>query len=377
MDYRAFEKACDYIDSQRKKGVDVSAAEVSNFMYYSLGHLNAIFKYFCNESLGKFIKNRKLDDGGVELFVKGTPINIVANRVGYDPGSFTKAFKAEHNMLPQKIKNVKRGKNMSKVIAIGFSFGGAGTSTLALITGALLADQGNKVLIIDASLVSSISYVLACKPEERTILMDNLDSEEVSDTVKFGLLGALIDQEPEKHIISFSPNFHLLPNDGYLGFNLPRIYYDKSLRMRIEHDSFKQIIEKLKSDYNYIIIDTHYLGLSEISDMVIKSSDRIVIPLHARAYLLSKVERALELIEEKGLKRSNVIGVFRRDFDIDESDLEVENKVRSQFGEFLSKSFLPYNESARKAVCGYDELMEEVKNRRIPVEYCCLISEFC
>ncbi|SDF33718.1 hypothetical protein SPACI_056540 [Sporomusa acidovorans DSM 3132] len=264
------------------------------------------------------------------------------------------------------------------VISIGFSIGGAGASTLALITGALLAAQGNKVLIIDASPVASISFVLAGTAKERPFLMDtNLDSEEVSDLVKVGLLGALIDQAPGKHIISFSPNFHVLPNDGHLGFYLPRIYYDKSLRMRIEHDPFKQMTEKLKSDYNYIIVDTHYSGLSEISDMVITSSDRIVLPLHARAYLPSKVERTLELIEEKGLNRSNVIGVFRRGIDNDECDLEVENKVKNQFGDILSRNFLPYNQSVQKAACGYDSLMEEVKNRRIPAEYCCLISEFC
>lgn len=379
-DYDTVYKTVDYIASRIRD--DVSVNEVSKYVGYCRRQLNRIFKDITGMSVAEYIKMMRLDLGGKAIF-KGSDVNVAAYNSNLSQSSLLRGMKDKFDVLPKNLKKdngINSCQNMGKIITIGFSTGGAGATTLSLITGALLA-QTKKVLIIDASPIASASFMLAGEVRERfdlsQLLYSNLDNKAFYKLVNFGLLGAMIDQEPKKYIINLSPNFHILPNDGYLECYLPRLIYDKSLEKRILEDSFKQMIEKLKNDYDFIVVDTHYSGLDRISDFVVKASDHILIPLHARAFLASKFDRSLELIEEKGLDKNRVTAVFRRDLEVGKIWVYMEEEMKKQYEQIIFKNFLPDSESVRKAVCGYDMLMDEVKNNRIPLQYYLLKDKVC
>lgn len=378
-EYEIVVKAIAFIDSCYKNKMDVSVEEVSDYVGYSIRQLNRMFIKVKGISVAKYISLTKIDYAG-KLIVMGVDVNIAADRSNISQSALLKGIKEKTGLLPsdlKKDKNTNRSGILGRVIAIGFSVGGAGASSLSLIVGGILA-QENRVLIIDASPIASTSFVLMGESSNRQGLREfldiGLDSKRFSELVKFGLIGAMIEQNPQKYIINLSSNFHVLPNDGYLSYSVPRLLY---LENSIEENSFRHMIEKLKSDYDYVIIDTHYLGLEKISDFAVRASDHIVIPLHARAFLASKVARALELIDEKGIDKTQVTGIFRRDDNIGEFALAVEEEVRKQYGQIIFKGILPDHESVREAIIGYDTLRNSVNQGHIPLEYYALIKEVC
>lgn len=371
-DYDVVYKAVDYIKSRIRD--DISVNEVSNYVGYCKKQLNRIFIDAMGMSVVEYIKMKRLELGGKAIF-KGADVNFAADNSKISQSSLSRGMKEKFDILPKDLKkdnSINSCRNIGKTIAIGFSTGGAGATTLSLITGALLA-QTNKVLIIDASPIGSASFMLAGEKIKKSglsqLLYSDFDSKLFYNLVDFGLLGAMIDQEPKKHIINLSPNLHILPNDGYLEYFLPRLMYDKSSKKRISEDSFKQMLEKLKSNYDFIVIDTHYSGLDRISDFVVRASDHILIPLCARAFLASKFDRCLELIEEKGLTRNSVTAVFRRNFGVGKIGVAWENEIKKQYGKIIFKNFLPDSESVRKTVYGYDMLINEIRNDQIPFQY--------
>ena len=378
-EYETVVKAIAFIDSCYKNKMDVSVEEVSDCVGYSIRQLNRMFIKVKGISVAKYISLTKIDYAG-KLIVMGVDVNIAADRSNISQSALLKGIKEKTGLLPsdlKKDKNTNRSGILGRVIAIGFSVGGAGASSLSLIVGGILA-QENRVLIIDASPIASTSFVLmgesSNRQSSREFLDIGLDSKRFSELVKFGLIGAMIEQNPQKYIINLSSNFHVLPNDGYLSYSVPLLLY---LENSIEENSFRHMIEKLKSDYDYVIIDTHYLGLEKISDFAVRASDHIVIPLHARAFLASKVARALKLIDEKGIDKTQVTGIFRRDDNIGEFALAVEEEVRKQYGQIIFKGILPDHESVREAIIGYDTLRNSVNQGHIPLEYYALIKEVC
>lgn len=378
-EYETVVKAINFIDTRYKNKMDISVEEASEYTGYSIRQLNRIFIKIKGMSVAKYISLTKIDYAG-KLIAMGVDVNIAADRSNISQSALLKGIKERTGLLPSDLKkdnSIKRGGNVGKVIAIGFSVGGAGTSTLSLIAGAILA-QENRVLIIDGSPIASTSFVLMGETSNRQgsneLLDFELDSKKFSELAKFGVIGAMIEQNPQKYIINLSSNFHLLPNDGYLSYSFPRLLYLEKL---IKENSFKHMIEKLKSDYDYIIIDTHYVGLEKISDFAVRVSDHIVIPLHARTLLASKVARTLELIDEKGIDKARITGVFRRDDNVGEFELAVEEEVRKKYGEIIFKGVLPDHESVREAVREYDTLRKLVHQGQIPLEYYALTKEVC
>lgn len=101
MDYRkALEKAVIYIEGHL--GSDIKVEDVAKAAGYSYYHLNRQFTAILGESVGSYIKKRRLADASKKLLYTDRKIIDIAIENGFDsPEAFSRAFKAIYKVSPQ------------------------------------------------------------------------------------------------------------------------------------------------------------------------------------------------------------------------------------------------------------------------------------
>ncbi len=162
--------------------------------------------------------------------------------------------------------------NKAKIIAITNQKGGVGKTTTAINLGIGLANQGKRVLLIDADPQASMSSALGIRDPDRldvtlaTIMQNIIDETEFSDD--FGVL-----QHPEG--VAFIPaNIELSGMETRLVNTMSREYV------------LKTYVKQVQQHYDYILIDCMpSLGMMNINALV--AADSIVIPCQPN-YLSTK-----------------------------------------------------------------------------------------
>lgn len=101
MDYRqALEQAVIYIETYL--GENIKVEEVANAAGYSYYHLNRQFTAILGESVGSYIKKRRLADAAKKLLYSDQKIIDIAMESGFESSeSFSRAFKAAYRASPQ------------------------------------------------------------------------------------------------------------------------------------------------------------------------------------------------------------------------------------------------------------------------------------
>ncbi|MBN2786553.1 MAG: polysaccharide biosynthesis tyrosine autokinase [Pontiellaceae bacterium] len=169
---------------------------------------------------------------------------------------------------------------------------GEGKSTTCFNLAFVCAQQGEKVLLIDADLR---------RPVQHTILG-------VSN--RFGLTNVLLRDVPVEEAIKATsvPNLHFLPSG-----RLPRT----SLGV-LDPKRIRELIGSLKTKYDVVLIDTPPLvGISD-SAIIAKEADGAVIVVQYRKYPREMLNKARQTIESLGVKVVgavlNNINVMRDDY---------------------------------------------------------------
>lgn len=182
---------------------------------------------------------------------------------------------------------------MSKVISISNHKGGVGKTTSAINIGAGLNKLGKKVLLIDLDPQANLSQSLGLADQEQNI---------------YGAIRGKYSLQP----VEVLPGLDVIPSV----LDLSGAEIELSGEPGREY-VLKELIEPLKKDYDFIIIDTPpSLGLLSINAFT--ASDQVFIPLQAQYLALQGLTRLLEVIAKiqkrlnKGLK---VGGVFITQYD--------------------------------------------------------------
>ncbi len=169
---------------------------------------------------------------------------------------------------------------------------GEGKSTTVFNLAFVCAQQGEKVLLIDADLR---------RPVQHTILG-------VSN--RFGLTNVLLRDVPVEEAIKATsvPNLHFLPSG-----RLPRT----SLGV-LDPKRIRELIASLKTKYDVVLIDTPPLvGISD-SSIISKEADGAVIVVQYRKYPREMLAKARQTVESLGVKVVgavlNNINVMRDDY---------------------------------------------------------------
>jgi chromosome partitioning protein len=187
-------------------------------------------------------------------------------------------------------KQNKHGKqdNMSKLISVANHKGGVGKTTSAINIGAGLNKLGKKVLLIDLDPQANLSQSLGFINQERNI---------------YGAIRGESSLDPMEVI----EGLDIIPST----LDLSGAEIELSGEAGREY-ILKELIEPLRSSYDYIFIDTPpSLGLLTINSFT--ASDEVFIPLQAQYLALQGLTKLIEIIDKikarlnKGLKVGGVL----------------------------------------------------------------------
>jgi len=96
-----------YLDNPKNNGS--TADDIAAAAFYSYRNINRIFKTYFNKSIGKYHKEKLLEEGAKKLVYTDQSISSIAISLGYnDLQAFNKAFKKNYDLSPAQFRTEKR-----------------------------------------------------------------------------------------------------------------------------------------------------------------------------------------------------------------------------------------------------------------------------
>ena len=196
---------------------------------------------------------------------------------------------------PPKTAGRREGETMARILSVAVPKGGSGKTTTALNLGAALAEQGQRVLLVDFDPQASLTIALGFEPDT------------LEDTVYSAIKNFLTtyDSRIQRPIRPTSAGVDLLPCNTLL--NLA----NEELVVAVQREFIlRKLLEPVKPLYDFILIDTlPYLGVLVINALV--AADEVLIPLQAEFLATPSVGliiKQVDLVKRSGLNPDLQIG---------------------------------------------------------------------
>ena len=255
-----------------------------------------------------------------------------------------------------------------KVIAVTNQKGGVGKTTTTVNLGVGLANDGYKVLLIDADPQGSLTVSLGIKAP------DELDVSLAS------VLDGIINDEPIDSyagIISHDEGVDLLPSNIELSAMETKLFNKMSREYVL-----RNYIDTVRQDYDYILIDCMpSLGMMTINALV--AADSVIIPsqpnflstkgLNLLLHSISKVKRSinpnlkidgilLTMVDSRTSNARNIIDSLRSGVgqNIRVFDTEIPHSVRAAECSLTGQSIFAHDKNGKVAVA-YEAMAKEVE----------------
>ena len=171
---------------------------------------------------------------------------------------------------------------MSEIMTIANQKGGVGKTTTTINLAAALAEKGKKVLVIDMD------------PQGNTSSGLGIDKDELDTTVYQLMIGDNTFEECVQKEV-FENLDVLAANVNLAGIEIETM--DMEDRNYILHD----IIEKIKEEYDYIIIDCPP-SLNALTINAMTTADSVLVPIQCEYYALeglSQLIYTIDLVRER------------------------------------------------------------------------------
>ncbi|MCT4642138.1 MAG: ParA family protein [Bacteriovoracaceae bacterium] len=177
---------------------------------------------------------------------------------------------------------------MTQVITIANNKGGVGKTMQAYQLSTHLANEGNKVLVIDLDSQGNLSSTLGAEVRRTLIpewLIGDVDAQDVI--------------VPSVGKYDFHKNLDVIPSSRHLA-NLAKLLILSEAEVRKNAGRKERLlklrISELNNKYDYIVIDTPpMLGDELIMSLV--ASNRILIPTQAQDYSIDGLEELMDTFE--------------------------------------------------------------------------------
>lgn len=177
--------------------------------------------------------------------------------------------------LSKKAKYVRISLTMAHVVSIVNQKGGVGKTTTSMNLAAFLADFGKRVLLVDLDPQGNATSGLGQEPASLQGSYEVLAGEK---------------QPAEVIIPTAHAKLFLLPANADLAGSQVELVNEFNRERKLQ-----QAIEKVRDDYDYILIDNPpSLGLLTVNGLV--ASDSVLVPVQAEYYALEGLGQLLQTV---------------------------------------------------------------------------------
>lgn len=217
--------------------------------------------------------------------------------------------------------------NMGRIIAVANQKGGVGKTTTTINLSACLAEQGQKVLVIDVD------------PQGNTTSGLGIDKNNTENTVYELMLGeASIDDCIYKSVMD---DLDVIPSNVNLaGAEIDFIDIDDREYI------LKKIVNSLKEKYDFIILDCPP-SLSMLTVNAMTAANTVLVPIQCEYYALeglSQLIRTINLVKQKLNPELEIEGVVFTMYDARTNlSLQVVENVKANLKQTVYKTIIPRN----------------------------------
>lgn len=245
-------------------------------------------------------------------------------------------------------------KKSTKTIAIANHKGGVGKTTTAASMGAILAQKGYKVLLIDLDAQANLTCSLL-KQEVTTSVYNSF-----VESVKLPIynIGENLDLVPS--------SLQLAQADLQLGSALAR--------ERLLED----LLQPVMGDYDYILIDCPP-SLSLMTLNAITVSDEVLIPLVAETLPfkgLTMITDFVGMVKAKLNPKVEVAGVLITRYEKSNLSKQIENGLRESLGEFVFETKIRKNITVAQAPLEATNIVDYDKKSNGAIDYVAFTDEY-